>query len=180
MQASRRASQAASWFEGQRLIQFENGDKNELVSLVADNLSHKLLRDVWKKKGGAATYSVQIQAVVRLSDFIDAKLAALNFFRQEAEENYRDEMTPPLPDPFSPGLALAKAHWLIRKNELRIAIIYLDRLTQKYPNWREAYDVKATDLGLQNQPDAMREALKRACELDSPSACAKLKLEEKK
>ena len=64
--------------------------------------------------------------------------------------------------------------WLIRKNELRIAIIYLDRVTQQFPNWKEPYEVKATALGLENQPEAMREALKRACELGSSNACAEI------
>lgn len=92
----------------------------------------------------------------------------------EWKENYRDEMTPPLPVPFELGRALAKAHWLIRKNDLRIAIIYLDRVTQQFPNWREPYEVKATVLGLENQPEAMREGLKRACELGSSNACAEI------
>ena len=90
-------------------------------------------------------------------------------------ENFRDEMEPPPPEFLKPGRALAKAFWLIRKNELRMAIIYLNGLAHQYPNWREAYEVKAEALRLQHQFNEMQAALKRACELGSNSACAKLK-----
>lgn len=150
------AHQAANRFAEQRLIQFGNRDKSELVCLVADNLRAEPIWDHWNKEGGVSTYTVRIHAVVRLSDFIGAQLAILSFSRKEATENFRDEMSPPIPALFSPGLALAKAYWLIRNDELRISIIYLDRLTQRYPNWREAYEVKAMALGLQNKAKAMQ------------------------
>jgi hypothetical protein len=173
--AGRKAAyQAAERFEANQWIQFENKDRCELVSLVADRLASEVLRDHWERGGKASIYTVRIRAVVRLSDFIEAQLEVLGFRRQEATAGYRDEMSPPLPAPFHPGLSLAKAYWLIRNNELRIAIIYLDRLTQRYPNWGEGFELKAEALGLENQPDAMQKALQRACELGAPKACARL------
>ena len=56
-----------------------------------------------------------------------------------------------------------------------MAVIYLDRLTAKYPNWSEIYEAKALALRLQDQPERMRNALSKACELGSTKACAELK-----
>ena len=113
--------------------------------------------------------------MVRLSDFIDAQLASLRLGAREDEEDYRHEMEPSVPMPLKPGQALAKAYRLIDKKELRMAIIYLDRLADQYPDWWEIYDIKALALRLQDQPARMLEALRKACELGSPTACAEVK-----
>ncbi len=166
---------AADRFERQKLIQFVDRDKNELVHLVADTLSPVVLSDQCRKSDGESVCTVRVHTVVRLSDFIDAQLASLRLGAHEDEEDYRHEMEPSVPAPLNPGRALAKAYRLIDKKELRMAIIYLDRLADQYPNWWEVYDIKALALQLQDQPARMLEALRKACELGSPTACAKLK-----
>jgi tetratricopeptide (TPR) repeat protein len=89
--------------------------------------------------------------------------------------NARRQNRPPIDLSNKPGQALAKAYWLIDRKEWRRAIIYLDRITRQYPNWPEAYEVKAVALKHENQIDAMRQALQRACALGSPAACADVK-----
>lgn len=166
---------AADRFESQRLIQFVDRDKNELVHLVTDALTPEVLSDQCRKTNGGTVCTVRVHTVVRLSDFIDAQLASLRLGAHEDEEDYRHEMEPSVPAPLNPGRALAKAYRLIDKKELRMAIIYLDRLADRYPDWWEVYDIKALALRLQDQPARMLEALRKACELGSPTACAELK-----
>jgi hypothetical protein len=169
------AAQAADRFAQRRLIQFVDKDKNELVHLVADRLDSDLLKDQCRANGDRVTCTIRARTVVRLSDFIDAQLASLRLGADEDEAGYRDEMEPEVPVPLRPGHAIAKVYRMIDKQELRMAIIFLDRLAIQYPNWWEIYDLKATALGLQNRPARMLEALRKACELGSPTACAELK-----
>lgn len=169
------AYQAADRFEQQKLIQFADRDKNELVHLVADRLKAEPAQNQCRTVNQAVTCSVRMQAAVRLSDFIEAQLASLQLGKEEDKDNYRHEMEPPMPSPMRPGRALAKVYRLIDKHELRMAIIYLNRLAERYPNWGEIYELKAVALRLENQPVKMLVALRKACRLGSREACAHLK-----
>ncbi len=169
------AYQAADRFERQKLIQFVDRDKNELVHLVADRLRVDGVHDQYRVHKQTTTCSVRARATIRLSDFIEAQLTSLRLGQKEDEDNYRNEMEPPIPNPLEPGNALAKVYRLIDKQELRMANIYLDRLEENYPNWREIYELKAMALRLENQPVKMLTALRKACQLGSFEACAQLK-----
>jgi hypothetical protein len=173
--AGRKAAySAADRFERRRLIQFVDKDRKELVHLVADALTPELLEDRCRKANDRTVCTVRVHTVVRLSDFIDARLASLRIGSVEDAAGYRAEMEPSVPVPIKPGQALAKAYRLIDKKELRMAIIYLDRLSDHYPGWWEIYDIKALAFRRQDQPARMLEALRKACELGSPTACAEL------
>jgi len=169
------AYQAADRFERRKLIQFVDHDKNELVHLVADRLKVEGVQDQYRTEKQLTTCSVRAKATVRLSDFIEAQLTSLRLGQKEDEDNYRHEMEPPIPSPLKPGRALAKVYRLIDKQELRMANIYLNRLAEGYPNWREVYELKAVALRLENQPVKMLTALRKACQLGSLEACAQLK-----
>jgi tetratricopeptide (TPR) repeat protein len=167
------AAKAADQFTQQGLIQFVDRDKNELVNLLADSLSSELIEDQCLEDSDSVTWSVRARTVVMLSDFIEAQLVSLQLGAQEDKEDYQHEMEPQIQVPVRPGLALSKVYRLLRKQELRMAIIYLDRLADSYPYWWEIYDLKAIAFRLSNQHDKMLEALRKACELGSPTACAK-------
>lgn len=167
------AEQAADQFIQRGLIQFVDRDRNELVNLVADSLSTARVEDQYTEDADTVTCNVRVRTVVMLSDFIEAQLASLRLDAQEHKEDYQHEMEPLVQAPLRPGLALAKAYRLLRKHELRMAIIYLDRLGDAYPNWWEVYELKAVAFRLSNQPAKMLEALHKACTLGSPAACAK-------
>lgn len=169
------AEQAADQFARRRLIQFEDRDKNELVHLVAEQLKPDRLQEQFRPRGRTTVCSVRVHTVVRLSDFIDAQLASLRLGAYEDGSDYHHEMEPEIPSPLKPEQALAKASRLIGKHEPRMAIIYLDRLADHYPNWWEIYELKARALGLQNRPAKMLEALRKACELGGPRDCDELK-----
>ncbi len=169
------AGKAADQFARNKLIQFENGDRDELVALVAESINHTLLSEKWRKQQLQKAFLVKLKAVAHLSDFIEAQLVILSLARKYTKKNFRDEMEPPLPEFSRPGLSLANAFWLIRKDEPRMAILHLDGLIRQYPNWGEPYEVKAAALSLQHEPGLRREVLRRACELGSTSACTELK-----
>jgi hypothetical protein len=165
------AAKAADQFMQQGLIQFADRDKNELINLVADSLGTELVEDPCIENGDAVICRVRTRTVVMLSDFIEAQLVSLRLGAQEKKEDYRHEMEPRVQVPLRPGLALAKAWRLLGKQELRMAIIYLDRLADAYPNWWEIYDLRAIAFRNSNQPDKMLKALRKACAFGSPTAC---------
>ena len=169
------AERAADRFARKDLIQFVDRDRDELVDLVADGLQSKILEDHCPAGGSSTACTVRTLTTVHLSDFIRAELTSLRLGTAEKEAGYRDEMAPRIPDHLEPGQVLARVRRLIDQKELRMAVIYLDRLTDRYPNWREIYEAKAAALRLQNRPDRMRRALNKACELGSPKACSELK-----
>lgn len=142
---------AARQFAQNRWVQFENGDQNELTALVAEELSYDIMADRWQSEGQQTTYIVNLQAFVSLSDFIDAQLEILDMAHKRAAEDLRHEMEPPLPEFLKPGHALAKAYWLMRIHEIRLAIIYIDGLIHQYPNWQEAIDFKKSAIRHQKQ-----------------------------
>ena len=147
------AEQAADRFADRRIIQFATHDRNELVNLVADNLKPEVLVDRWETTDKKKSYKVRLRVEVKLSDFIDAQLENLKLSSRESRDNYMQEMEPYLPEPLMPGHALAKAHRLIRARELRMAVIYLDRVIARYPNWQEAAELKT--LALQRQGEVL-------------------------
>ena len=59
----------------------------------------------------------------------------------------------------------------IRKAQWRLAIIYLDHLGKKYPNWGDLYLAKALAFYGQDDIEKMKDALKTACSLDNQEAC---------
>lgn len=169
------AWRAADRFEKRKLIQFVDRDKSELVDLVADRLRAEGVQDRYQIEGRTTTCSVETRTTVQLSDFIEAQLTSLRMGRQEDEDSYQHEMAPPVPSPLNPGRALAKVYRLMDKHELRMAIIYLNRLAEGYPNWGEIYELKAAAFRQQHQPVKMLVALRKACRLGSREACAQLK-----
>lgn len=169
------AYQAADRFEQQKLIQFADHNKNELVQIVAEHLKVKRVQYQCGIDGQTTTCLARVHATVRLSNFIEAQLTSFRLGKEEDEDNYRNEMEPLIPNPLKPGWALAKAYRMIDKHELRMAIIYLNRLSEGYPNWGEIYALKAVALRQQHEPVRMRTALRKACRLGRREACAALK-----
>ena len=74
-----------------------------------------------------------------------------------------------------PGRDIAKAYRLLREKKWRIAMIYLNHLEKKYPNWDSIYVAKATTHYILHEPVFMKEALNKACRLGNQIACDDLK-----
>jgi len=74
-----------------------------------------------------------------------------------------------------PGEEISRAYRYFRKKEWRMAIIYLNHLQKKYPNWHEIYCAKAIGYYAENKPEAMVDALHSACSLGNNEACEDVK-----
>jgi hypothetical protein len=72
-------------------------------------------------------------------------------------------------------LDISQAYRLLRKEKLRPAMIYLDRLEKKYPNWAAIYMAKAMGFYLLREHSNMKQELIRACKAGNASACDDLK-----
>ena len=125
----------------------------------------------WQIVAEFPTYMVSLKVVVLPSDFIEAEIESLKLEKEEAAEPYSREMEQPISKKLNPGHDIAKAGRLIRKRALRVAIIYIDHLQKKYPNWPEVYEIKALACYLHDEFAQMKDALQKACELGSLSAC---------
>ena len=70
-----------------------------------------------------------------------------------------------------PAQELSRAYRYIRKRQWRIAIIYLDHLEKKYPNWGEIFLAKAIGFYGMHDIGRMLDSLKTSCSLGNQEAC---------
>ena len=84
-------------------------------------------------------------------------------------------MEPAIGKDLKPGHELAHAYRLMRKAQWRPAIIYLDNLELKYPNWGDIHLAKSLAYYAMNELEAMKETLEKACRLGTEEACYDLK-----
>ena len=175
--AKRSAVQAAArYFSQKELIEIYGKKRPEVIDMTADNLTSNTLQENCPMIEKQPICSVRIKIVIRPSDFIEAQIENLQLEKKVSAQSYREEMEPVISNDLLPGHDIAEAYRLIRLQSLRTALIYLDRLQQKYPNWPDIFEVKALAFYLQHEPIKMHAALKKACELGSPSGCSDLKM----
>ena len=174
-QAKRTGVEAAEKFYSRRdLISLYGKNREEIISTAADRVDFKILQDKWNDSGSSVTYQVRIRVVVQPSDFIEAEIETLQQEKKESADSLRKEMEPEIAAGSQPGYDIAGAHRRIRKGKLRPAIIYLDRLQSKYPNWSEIYELKALAFELSHEASQMQAALQKACQLGSTESCEQL------
>ena len=175
--AKRSAVQAAArYFSQKELIEIFGKKRPEVINMTADNLTSITLQENWSMIENQPTCSVRIKLVIKPSDFIEAQIENLQLEKKVSAESYREEMEPVISNELLPGHDIAEAYRLIRIQSLRTAVIYLDRLQQKYPNWPDIFEIKALAFYLQHEPIKMEAALRKACELGSQSGCSDLKM----
>lgn len=175
--AKRSAVQAAArYFSQKGLIEIYGKKRPEVIDMTADNLTSKTLQENCPMIEKQPICSVRIKLVIRPSDFIEAQIENLQLEKKVSAQSYREDMEPVISNELLPGHDIAEAYRLIRIQSLRTALIYLDRLQQKYPNWPDIYEIKALAFYLQHEPIKMQAALQKACELGSKSGCSDLKM----
>jgi hypothetical protein len=118
---------------------------------------------------------VRIRAVIHSSDYIEADILDKQMEIKEANQSLKEEMEPEISDRIEPGADISVAYRLLRKEKLRQAMIYLNRLELKYPNWSAIYMAKAMGFYLLHDPANMKKELDRACTAGNESACDDLK-----
>jgi len=167
---------AAKYFSQEELIELFGKKRPEVINMTADNLTSTTLQENCPMTEDQPICSVRLKLVIRPSDFIEAQIENLQLEKKVSAQSYREEMEPVISNDLHPGHDIAEAYRLIRMQSLRTALIYLDRLQRKYPNWPDIYEVEALAFYLQHEPIKMEAALQKACELGSQSGCSDLKM----
>ncbi|MGD9079302.1 MAG: hypothetical protein PVG96_08180 [Desulfobacterales bacterium] len=166
---------AGRYLARKRLINIYELEKDEIYSLTAREIQAQILKEQREKAGKDSIYLVRIRAWVQPSDFIKAEMEDTKQVKKEIKESYREEMEQYISAEIDPGREIAKAYRLLRQKKWRIAMIYLNHLGKKYPNWDSIYMAKAIAHFVLHEPVFMKQALNEACRLDNQIACDDLK-----
>ena len=166
---------AGRYLSRKSLIEVYELNRDEIYSLAAREIEAKILEENRQTVGKILTYRVRIRAWVQPSDFIKAEMEDTKEKKKEAKESYQEEMEQHISAEIDPGRDIAKAYRLLREKKWRIALIYLNHLEKKYPNWDSIYVAKALNHYILHEPVFMKKALNKACRLGNPTACDDLK-----
>ena len=170
--AKRKAVDLAGRYLSRRsLIEVYELNRDEIYSLAARGIEAQILEEKRQTVGKASTYRVRIRARVQASDFIRAEMEDTKQEKKEAKESYQEEMEQPISAEIDPGRDIAKAYRLLRERKWRLAMIYLNHLEKKYPNWDSIYMAKAIAHYILHEPVFMKKALNEACRLGNQMAC---------
>jgi hypothetical protein len=166
---------AGRYLSRKSLIKVYELNRDEIYSLAAREIEAEILEEKRSTVGKVSTYRVRIRARVQASDFIKAEMADTKQEKKEAKESFREEMEQHVSAEIDPGREIAKAYRLLREKKWRIAIIYLNHLERKYPNWDSIYVAKAITFYILHEPVFMKKALNEACRLGNQMACDDVK-----
>jgi len=174
--AKRKAVELAGrYLSRNSLIKTYKLDKEEIYSLAAREIQAKIVEEKWETVGKNTTCRLRIRVRVQASDFIKAEIADNAMEEDEAKKPYREEVEQHVSSEIAPGKEIARAYLFLREKKWRIAVIYLDHLEEKYPNWDSIYMAKAIAYYIMQNPVFMEKALNKACRLGNQTACGDIK-----
>ena len=150
-------------------------NRDEIYSLAAREIRIEIREEDQNPVMNGSIYRIRIRAWVQASDFIKAELEDMREKENETRETFSEEMEQPIAVEIDPGKDIAKAYRLLREKKWRIAMIYMDHLEKKYPNWDRIYMAKAITYYILHEPVFMKRALSQACDLGLQIACDDLK-----
>lgn len=167
---------AVLWLAGQLagngLLKDYADRQMEIFCLVADDLKYAMVDESFSTT--ERLYSIDIESRVSLADFVKAEIKDAALEKEEMEFSWQEEMEPVLSATLDPGQELSRAFRYIRNQHWRKAIIYIDHLEKKYPNWGDLLFAKAMGFeGMHEMQQAMR-AFSKACERGNQDACQKV------
>ena len=165
---------AGKYLSRKSLIKSYELNRDEIYSLTAREIQTEILEEKRETVGKTSIYRLRIRARIQASDFIKAEMEDTKLEKKEAKESYRDEMEQYISAAIDPGRDIAKAYRLLREKKWRIAMIYLNHLEKKYPNWDSIYMAKAITHYILHEPVFMKKALNKACRLGNQMACEEL------
>jgi hypothetical protein len=94
--------------------------------------------------------------------------------RLESAFPWKEEMEQPVSASVEPGEELSRAYRYLRQDQTRIAIIYLDHLTAKYPGWGTVYFLRGLGFQRMHSDEQMLDDFNKACSLNQEEACRRL------
>ena len=162
---------AARYLSHKSLIAVYELKREEIYSLAAREIRVKVLNEAQETVGKTSIYRVRIRAWIEPADFVKAEIEDNRQEKIEADQSYREEMEQHVPAKIDPGKDIAKAYRLLREKKWRIAMIYLNHLGKKYPDWDSIYMAKAITHYVLHEPEFMKKALNEACRLGNQIAC---------
>jgi hypothetical protein len=175
-EAKKRAVESAGrYLAGKHLVLSYEQKKEEIYSLVATKIHSKVIDENLETSGNTFNYTIRIRTIIHSSDYIEADILDKQMEIKESREPLKEELEPAITAKIEPGVDISQAYRLLRKERLRPAMIYLDRLEEKYPNWAAIYMAKAMGFYLLHEPSNMKQELIRACKAGNASACDDLK-----
>jgi hypothetical protein len=166
---------AGRYLSRKNLIETYELNKDEIYSLAAREIQAEILEEKRETVGKASTYRLRIRSRIQASDFVKAEIEDNKQEKKEAKESYQEEMEQHISAEIDPGRDIARAYRLLREKKWRIAMIYLNHLATKYPNWDSIYMAKAITHYILHEPVFMKNALSEACRLGNNTACDDLK-----
>jgi hypothetical protein len=166
---------AGRYLSRKNLIEAYELNKDEIYSLAAREIQAEILEEKRETVGKASTYRLRIRSRIQASDFVKAEIEDNKQEKKEAKESYQEEMEQHISAEIDPGRDIARAYRLLREKKWRIAMIYLNHLATKYPNWDSIYMAKAITHYILHEPVFMKNALSEACRLGNNTACDDLK-----
>lgn len=165
----------AKYLATKGLIEVFGERKKEIYVLLTQEVETQIVEEKWQQAEGAIQVLVRIRTRVKDSDFIKAEMLDQRLEDQDSEETFRQEMEPDLSKKTDPSTELAKVYRLMRKRDWRMAVIYLDQLEIKYPNWGYIHMAKAIVYYALHEPRQMKNSLETACGMGNGEACEDLK-----
>jgi len=166
---------AGRYLSRKSLIKVYELNRDEIYSLAAGQIEAELIGEKRQTVDKASLYRVRIRARVQASDFVKAEMQDAKQEKMEAKASFSEEMEQHISAEIDPGRDIAKAYRLLREKKWRIALIYLNHLEKKYPNWDSIYVAKALNHYILHEPVLMKKALNKACRLANQTACDDLK-----
>jgi hypothetical protein len=166
------AALAAKYLAHKGLLEHYGRKEKEIFCLAANTIHTTVIENRLVDSG--KSYYVKIRARARSIDFIRAEIQNLELEKKETKFSWKEEMEQHVYTSVSPALELSRAYRYFRKKNWRIAIIYLDHLVKKYPNWGDLYLAKAIGNYATHNLAGTKEALKTACSLGNREACEDL------
>lgn len=166
---------AGRYLSRKSLIETYELNRDEIYSLAAREIQAEIIEETREIVGKTSTYRLRIRSRIQASDFVKAEIEDAKQEKKEAKESYYEEMEQPISAEIDPGRDISKAYRLLREKKWRIALIYMNHLEKKYPNWAEIQMAKALVYYIFHEPLFMEKALKEACRLGNNTACDDLK-----
>lgn len=166
---------AGRYLSRQNLIEIYELYRDEIYSLAVREIETKIVAEKRQTVGKILTYRVRIRARVQPSDFVKAEIEDTRLEKEEAKESFSEELEQPVTAVIDPGKDISKVYRLLREKKWRIAMIYMNHLEKKYPNWAELQMAKALVFYIFHEPANMKKALSKACRMGNNTACDDLK-----
>jgi hypothetical protein len=163
----------AKYLSHRGLLESCGKKQKAIFCLAVDELKSDVIEKRLLENGGS--YFVKIKSKVNSADFIRAEIKDAKLETEEMNFSLQKKMEQHVYKSIDPALELSRAYRYIVRMRWRIALIYLDHLERKYPNWSEVYLAKAIAFYAIHEIQSMMEALNTSCVLGNREACEDIK-----